>query len=72
MTAIWRNHSLTIVLGLIGSALTVLAMAAFEDGRWLDLVLGLGQSTLGVALFYFLSVHFREVAKPEDPPHAEV
>jgi len=71
MTAIWQDHSLTIVLALIGAALTAFGFS-FDEGRWFDLFMGLGQGTLTVALFYFLAQFFREKAKPEDPPNAEV
>ena len=67
MTRLWRDHSLTIVMVAIGCALSVLAFA-FDEGRWFDLWLGLGQGTLTAALLFFLSQFFRETTKPEDPP----
>jgi hypothetical protein len=68
---LWRDHSLTIVMAAIGIILTAYAFA-FEEGKWFDLWLGLGQGTLTTAALFFLSRHFREVAKPEDDPHDEV
>lgn len=61
----WRDHSLTIVMGTLGVTLTALAFT-FEEGRWFDLVLGLGQGTLVTAALFFLSQYFREKTKPED------
>jgi len=62
---LWRDHSLTIVLVAIGCVLTGTAFA-FDEGRWFDFWLGLGQGTLTAALLFFLSAWFREKAKPED------
>lgn len=62
----WRNHSLTIVLTVIGAA--TLAFAWFFEDKWWDLFSGLGQGTLTGALVFWLSRYFRETAKPEDPP----
>jgi hypothetical protein len=67
MMRFWRDHSLTIVLAAVGTALSVIAFV-FDEGKWCDLFMGLGQSCLGVALFYYLSQYFVEKAKPEDPP----
>ena len=64
---LWRDHSLTIVMAGIGSALIVLAFVV-EHGRLFDLLLGLGQGVLTAALLFFLSQFFREKTKPEDPP----
>ena len=61
----WRDHSLTIVMGSLGLALTAGAFL-FEEGRAFDLVLGLGQGTLTTAAVFFLSQYFRETTKPED------
>ena len=63
----WHDHSLTIVMTAIGTGLTAAAFI-FEEGKWFDLVLGLGQGTLTAALFYILAPFFRETSKPEDPP----
>ena len=61
----WRDHSLTIVMGSLGVALTAGAFA-FEEGKLFDLVLGLGQGVLTTSAVFFLSQYFREKAKPED------
>lgn len=63
---IWRNHSLTIVLLLIGTATIAIAWL-FED-KWWDMLSGLGQGILTGGLVFYLSRYFRETAKPEDPP----
>ena len=67
MTRLWRDHSLTIVMVTIGCAMSLFAFW-FDEGKWFDLWLGLGQGTLTAALLFFLSAWFRETAKPEDPP----
>jgi uncharacterized membrane protein YjjP (DUF1212 family) len=61
----WRNHSLTIIMTAIGIALTAFAFL-FQEGKWFDLWLGLGQGTLTTSAVFFLSRFFRETAKPED------
>jgi len=66
MIALWREHSLTLVLAAIGVALLAVAFA-FEEKLW-DLISGLGQGTLTGALVFWLSRYFRETARPEDPP----
>ena len=63
--AFWRDHSLTVVLGALGSAFTAAAFL-FEEGKIFDLVLGLGQSILTTGAVFFLSQYFRETTKPED------
>ena len=64
---VWRDHSLTIVLGILGT-IGILVAFTYEqaEARMFDLWLGLGCGVLTVALFYFLSQFFREKAKPED------
>lgn len=62
----WNDHSLTIVLMLIGT--TVIAVSFLFDGKWWDVGSGLGQGTLTGGLVFYLSRYFRETAKPEDPP----
>jgi hypothetical protein len=62
---LWRDHSLTIMMVAIGCAFTALAFT-FDEGKWFDLWLGLGQGTLTTAALFFLSQWFREKAKPED------
>ena len=63
---LWRDHSLTIVLMLIGSGL--IAVGFLFDDKWWDVVSGLGLGTLTGGLVFVLSRYFRETAKPEDPP----
>lgn len=63
---LWRDHSLTIVLVTAGVLITGYSLT-YDDANGWDFWLGLGQNLLGVALLFFLSQWFREVAKPEDP-----
>lgn len=63
----WHDHSLTIVMTVIGIVLTATAFL-FEEGKVFDLILGLGQGTLTAALLFILQPFFRETSKPEDPP----
>jgi thiol:disulfide interchange protein len=65
---IWRNHSLTIVLTVLGCGLTALAIWLvwpLELDRWFDILSGLGAGLLTVALFNLLSGPLREKNKPE-------
>jgi len=66
VTALWRDHSLTIVLALTGAG-TLAFASLFEDRLW-DLFSGLGQGILTTGLVFWSSRYFRETAKPEDPP----
>jgi len=61
----WRDHSLTIVMIVIGAGLIACSFFCEED-RLFDLWMGLGQGMLTAALLFFLSQWFREKAKPED------
>ena len=61
----WRDHSLTIIMAVIGTALLIFAFT-HEEGKWFDLWLALGAGVLTVGLFYLLSQFFREKTKPED------
>lgn len=60
----WRNHSLTIVLWAVGTALVTFAFG-FEPGRVFDLLLTMGGGALTVALFNTLAGSFTERNKPE-------
>lgn len=62
---IWRDHSLSIVMGSIGIALTVFAFT-FDAGNWFDLFLSLGTGALTVVLMFAFAGPFRERNKPED------
>jgi thiol:disulfide interchange protein len=65
----WRDHSLTIVLTLLGLLLTGLGVWhvwPLENDRWFDIWSGLGAGTLTVALFNWLSGPLRERNKPEE------
>jgi hypothetical protein len=64
--SLWRGHSLSIVLGVIGVASTLTAFQ-FPEGKWFDLFLGVGQGCLTVVLFYGFAGYLREKNKPEDP-----
>jgi len=64
----WRDHSLTVVLAMIGLGCLGLAlMLRDNDGLW-DFWLGLFHATVGVALLNLLAGPFRERNKPEAPP----
>jgi len=65
MLKLWTDHSLTIVMTIVGSILIWIAFL-YDEGQVFDLWLGLGCGVLTVALFYFLSQFLREKAKPED------
>lgn len=65
MLKYWYNHSLTIVMWVLGIIMTTIAFA-FDAGRIFDLLLGLGGALITVALFYTLSGPLRESNKPED------
>lgn len=67
MRQFWRDHSLTIVLTVVGLAFLGIAIP-FREGTTFDVVVGFGHGTLTVALFNFLAIRFREIAKPEDEP----
>lgn len=62
---LWRDHSLTIVMGALGTTVTAGAFL-LDEGRMFDLVLGIGQSILTTGAVFFLSQYFRETTKPED------
>lgn len=66
MRKIWRDHSLSVVLCVIGLGFLAVALS-FEPGTqvW-DILLGFSQGTLTVTLFYGLAGCFRERNKPED------
>ena len=66
LLSIWKNHSLTIILALIGSFLC--GFAFFFNEKWFDLILGLGQGVLTTGAVFFFSRFFKETAKPEDDP----
>jgi len=67
MRRLWRDHSLTIVLTVIGLACLGLAATAPDDYFW-DFWLGLFHAAIGVALLNLLAGPFRERNKPEEPP----
>ena len=62
---IWQDHSLSVVNTVVGIALIVLAFQ-FEEGRWFDLFLGLGQGVLTAGLVFILSGPLRERNKPDE------
>jgi polyferredoxin len=64
MTRLWRDHSLTIILGAAGVALLLWAFQ-HEPGNWFDLWMTLGGGLLTVALFYAAAGFLRERNKPE-------
>jgi uncharacterized protein (DUF983 family) len=65
----WRDHSLTIVLSVVGLLFVGVALAVewpLDRGRWFDVWLGLGQGALTAALLFAFSGWFRERNRPED------
>jgi hypothetical protein len=66
---LWRDHSLTIVLAVLGLTATAISMWIvwpIERDRWFDLVSGVGVALLTVALWQWLSGPFVERNKPEE------
>jgi hypothetical protein len=61
----WTDHSLSIVLGVLGAVSSGTAFLADPGTRWWDLFLGLGQGLLTVTAFNVLAGRFREVNKPD-------
>ena len=62
-----RDHSLTIVCFVLGTALVGAGWYWFDAGtKEFDLLLGYGLGLSTVALFYALAGFFRERNKPED------
>jgi hypothetical protein len=66
MSKLWRDHSLSIVLSIIGVGLISIAMA-LQPGKMLDLLLGLGSSFATVAMVNLLAGPLVERNKPEKP-----
>jgi len=63
LSRLWRDHSLTIVLVMIGGFCFALALVH----SW-DFWLGLFHACIGVALLNLLAGPFRERNRPEEPP----
>lgn len=62
----WRDHSLTIVVAILGA---ICVGCAFQDEpgtKWWDVWLGSGQGLLTVAAFYLFAGWLRERNRPED------
>jgi len=72
MMRLWHNHSLTIVLALIGIGFLIIALFFDRDHKGWDIFLGLFHACVGVALLNLLAGPFRERNKPEDPPKTGV
>jgi len=67
MIKILRDHSLSIVCFVLGTALIVIGWIWFDAGtKEFDIILGYGLGLSTVALFYMLAGFFRERNKPED------
>lgn len=62
----WRDHSLSIVLVVIGFLFLGAALLFSRDSIWWDIWLGLFHACLGVALLNLLAGPFRERNRPED------
>jgi predicted membrane channel-forming protein YqfA (hemolysin III family) len=66
---LWRDHSLTIVLAVLGltaTAISIVIVWPIERDRWFDLVSSLGMAFLTVAVWQALSGPFVERNKPEE------
>lgn len=64
MKAIWRDHSLSVVLLGIGVAIT-LCCIPLREGTAFDLISGIGTSFLTGGLLNVLSGPLREVNRPD-------
>lgn len=62
---LWRDHSLTIVRLSMGAA-GILAALPLPEGKWWDLVAGLGLTFFAVALNDAMAGRWREVNRPEE------
>lgn len=62
--AVWRDHSLTVALTIIGSILFTIALPLGE-GRWFDFWLGLGHGCWTATLLNVLAGRLRERNRPE-------
>ena len=65
MIQLWRDHSLTIVLVVIGVACLGIALWHDRDHRGWDIWLGLFHAAVGIALLNLLAGPFRERNKPD-------
>jgi predicted membrane channel-forming protein YqfA (hemolysin III family) len=66
---LWRDHSLTIVLAVLGLTATAISMWCvwpLERDRWFDLLSSMGMGFLTVALWQWLSGPLKEVNRPEE------
>jgi hypothetical protein len=63
---LWRDHSLTIVLAVLGLTATAIAFLSEPGTAWWDVFIGIGQGCLTVVLFYALAGTLRERNRPED------
>jgi hypothetical protein len=62
----WHDHSLSVVLTVIGLGCLAAALLHSRDMRGWDIWLGLFHACAGVALLNFLAGPFRERNKPEE------
>ncbi len=65
LTKLWRAHSLTIVLTIIGTACMGIAHT-YDEGKGFDTWIGLGHDILGAVLVFALAGILHERNKPED------
>ena len=64
---LWRDHSLSIVLAVVG-VVCIVAAFRLEPGKWFDLWLTFGGGLLTVSLFYAAAGFLKERNRPEDDP----
>jgi hypothetical protein len=62
---VWENHSLTIVLALLGVMFIGIAIP-LREGTWFDIIVGFGHGCGAVALYNWLAGPLKERNKPED------
>jgi hypothetical protein len=62
---LWENHSLTIVLALLGVMFIGIAIP-LREGTWFDIIVGFGHGCGAVALYNWLAGPLKERNKPED------
>jgi len=62
----WRDHSLTVVLLIIGLLFLCIALLHSRDSIGWDIWLGLFHACVGVALLNLLAGPFRERNRPEE------
>ena len=65
----WNDHSLSIVLGILGLTTYAIGITLAVTTDWVrisDFILNLGHGFFPIAVFYFFSGPLRERNRPED------